>query len=155
MKKIIVSLLALPMLLSAGDARAESNFGEYKVKIHVTNAEKMKVKWWCNESDDTTTLIDADTYPASTKTTRSTNITAAKCSTGDWKVSFEIKKGSNWRKVEPGAGVCHDDGSCGYTNDGWNFKTYARPVDFNSSGKLCTTSWNFGFYDIYVNKAGC
>lgn len=153
-KTFLTAIFALPMLLSSAEAQA-ADFGEYKVRIHVTNAEKWKVKWWCNEANGSTSLIDADTYPASTKTTRSTNITPGKCSTGDWKVSFEIKAWGNWKKVQPGANVC-TGASCGYSNDGgWTYKTYARPVDFNSSRKLCVSAWNFSFGNIYTLKQGC
>lgn len=157
MKKLLGALIALPMFLAAGQADAsETHFGEYKVKIHATNAEKWKVRWLCNEADGSTTTIDSDTYPASKKTTRATNITSSKCSTGDWKIEFQIKSGFSWVGVKPGGSACAGDGSCGYSNDGgWSYKQYARPSDFNSSKKLCMTGWNMSFTSVYLHKGGC
>ncbi len=155
MKKFLPALLALPMLLTGPVEAQAEDFGEYKIRMHVTNAEKIKVKWWCNESDGSTSLIDADTYPASTKTTRKTKITKSKCSTGDWKVSFHIKAWGKWKDVEPGSNVCTGN-SCGYTNNGGiTYKTYARPEDFGSNRKLCTISANVAFEKIYVGKDAC
>ncbi|MCX4246772.1 hypothetical protein [Paraliomyxa miuraensis] len=157
MKKLITAVLSLPLLLAGGDSDASTqHFGEYKVKINVTNAEEMKVKWWCKEADGSTSLIDADTYPASTSTTRSTNINSTKCSTGDWKVSFHIKAWGSWKDLEPGSNVCLTN-SCGYTTNSFTYKTYAHPEDFTagSNNKLCTTSLNLQFEKIAVSKGGC
>ncbi len=155
MKKLLGTLLALPMLMSAGQAKADTHFGEYKVKIKVVNAEKWKVRWLCNEADGTTSVIDGDTYPASTGTTRSTNITAAKCSTGDWKIEFQLKKLGNWKDVRPGADVCNGNSTCGYTDDAFTFETYARPNNFNGNNKLCLEAHNIAYNSVYVAKVGC
>lgn len=156
MKKLLGTLLALPMLLSVGEARAAENFGEFKVRINATNAEKWKVRWLCNEADGSTSTIDGDTYPASKKTTRTTNITAAKCSTGDWKVEFQIKSFGSWLGVKPGGSACAGDGNCGFTTDGgWSYKTYARPSNFNASNKLCLVGYNFSYTSVYLTKEGC
>ncbi len=163
MKRIALPLLALPLLLTGVFAAPEDvqagqsgNFGEYKIKINATNAEKWKAKWLCNESNGTTTTIDSDTYPASTSTTRSTNITASKCSTGNWKVAFYIKVGGNWRAVKPGASVCGDSSSCGFRTDGLTYKQYLRPDDYPSgSKKICLKGWNFSYSSIYLTKHSC
>ena len=156
MNKLMAPLLALPLLLSGTDSNAaETHFGEYKVKISVTNAEQWKVKWLCNEADGSTSVIDADTYPASTGTTRSTNINSDKCPTGDWKISFQIKAWGTWKDVKPGSNVCTTS-SCGYTKTaGFTYQTYAHPNDFNGSNKLCLLGSNFQFEKIYVSKISC
>ncbi len=163
MKRIALPLLALPLLLTGVFASPEDvhagqtgNFGEYKIKINATNAEKWKAKWTCNESDGTTTHIDSDTYPASTATTRSTNITASKCSSGEWKVEFYIKVAGNWRAVKPGASVCIESGSCGFRVDFFTYKQYLRPNDYPSgSKKICLKGWNFGYEKIYLTEYSC
>ena len=143
-----------------------THFGQYKLRIDATNAEKWKAKWWCVESDDSLTLIDADTFPASSRTTRKTNITAAKCATGQWKVSFHLKKNSNWRDVKPGAGVCGNKDWCGYADDNEfelfepaedQFDRYARPDQdwTNSKDKLCVVAINEWFDKIYLYKEPC
>ena len=151
--KILSSIVAAVFALSSLTAQAGGDWGKFKVRINATNAEKWKVKWICNANDGSTHTIDADTYPASKKTTRETNINSDKCDSGDWKLEFYIKFGS-WKRVKPGASICTSS-SCGFTTDAFNFQQYARPKHFNSSNKLCLKGWNFGFNKIYVLKEGC
>src|SRR5690606_16107211 len=115
-KLLVLSALALPVTVAASlltaspeteAASGDTHFGTYKLRIHATNAEMWKAKWICTDDDfNSLYTIDADTYPASTKTTRETNITADKCHTGKWKVEFYIKFAGNWKRIKPGAGIC-------------------------------------------------
>ena len=156
MKHISFALVTLAFLFSVEPAAANTYFGEYKVKINATNAEKWKVKWLCNNANGSTSTIDSDTYPSSSSTTRSTNITSSKCSTGDWKVEFYIKVAGDWRSVKPGANVCRG-GNCGFWASGTaSPQQYARPQNhFNSSKKLCLKGYNFSYNSIYVAQVGC
>ena len=142
-------------------------FGEYKIRINATNAEMWKAKWHCEHEDGSLSLIDADTFPASTRTTRSTNITPEKCPTGIWKVSFELKKNSNWRDVKPAAAICGNKEWCGFYPDhritlgelleGVDFDRYARPDQdwTNSADKLCVVGINTAWDKVYLYKEAC
>ncbi|HLT36533.1 MAG TPA: hypothetical protein VK034_09605 [Enhygromyxa sp.] len=173
-KLLVLSALALPVTVAASlltaspeteAASGDTHFGTYKLRIHATNAEMWKAKWICTDDDfNSLYTIDADTYPASTKTTRETNITADKCHTGKWKVEFYIKFAGNWKRIKPGAGICTTYPSlCGFYPTGNDFvwgtpKDYARPHHFdqgNIGNKMCTIGWNSAFEKIYLVKDAC
>lgn len=142
-------------------AHALTHFGEFKLRINATNAEMWKAKWWCVNGDGSLSLIDADTFPASSQTTRTTNITSDKCTSGRWKVSFEVKRNGNWREVKPGGGVCNYPSFCGYYPSTSlpiipDFREYAEDTDWtNDSSKLCVLAINEWWDKLQVMKEPC
>lgn len=127
---------------------------EYKLRVHVTNAEKMKAVWLCKNGDGTFRTIDKDNYPASVQTTHNTTI--SDCASDDVRIAFEILKNSNWRRLKPGAHVCSGSDRCGFTrNGGITYNEFATLSDFNSEGMMCSTSANIAWTAIYVGKRGC
>ena len=156
--KLLVKLLAGALAMSSLSAQAGGDWGKYKVKIRVTNAEKWKVKWMCFANDGSVHKIDADQYPASTSTTRETNITQDKCDSGDWKIEFEMKVAGKWKSIHPDSNYCKSSGkTCGYYTGDLikGYVRYVKPKEFNSSNKLCLSAFNFTFGKMYLGKTGC
>lgn len=120
---LLMALVGTPVAMASTHAEAK----DYKVKIVNTTAYKWKVKWQCRKNDGTTKTIDADTYPGFATTTRTTNITSSKCSTGDWWVEFYWYSGSSWNKTYL---VSFNDVEFWQTG----------PENFNSDDKLCATT---------------
>lgn len=127
MKTLLGTLVALPLLLSAAGEAKAADHGEYKLKIDVRTAEKWKVRWIC-DNGTTHSTFDTDTYKGWKTTTRTNNVTADKCSSGNWYLQFRFHHASSsWDTVDTGYHRCYNN-ECGYYTGGQTTTSPLRPT---------------------------
>ena len=148
--------------------RLEPRWGKMKLKVQNTSADLYRASYYCYKETtqgsgvadlNQKKLIDRDTFPRSKEKTRGTRITKARCSTGLWAVTWEIKIGSKWRSIEPGKGVCGTDNfACGAwvgLNGGdITFSKYQPNTWFKweNGTKSCVKIFNGAYIDIHIKQ---